>query len=463
MTLTQKKNKLLLTKDFDDKIAQRVRDNEKINFYCDKLPEWAIEGMYKKFAEKEAAVVAKQAAEALVIETQKEAEKQAIIARDRAILEEDQRITEDIETMMIRYGMLHFDKPLLDLEDEKLDHIFEQHRLDKLANSDADSESIRQKKRMRKQARAERAARRQKKTSMTSATLPSLTTSLSQAALASRNGGSGGGRSSRPGTSTMSRPSTAASQLSGVGETTLDLEVAPTADLQRLRRDLHRSRFGGTGGGGGGGGKGKGHSGVAHRHVDDPVVAFPGVDFQDTSDIRIIYGHHLRTLGALALASEMSQGACPFLEEFRLQNCDIRDDGFLRLIQGVRLGNVTSLRVLDLRGNHLTALSVDYYRDLCGYGIFNQMEELLLGNNNLGDDGVEAIIRVMLLGHLRSLIALHLQRNGITDKGFRALMTMLTNVHDRYCPQLDAVRLELNLVTPECKHSFAPMPSYVAV
>lgn len=433
-----------MTKDFEDQVAQRVKEEKQLNYYCDRLPEWAIEGIYKKFAEKEAAEASAKAAKDAADEAAEEAEKQATIRRDQAILDEDRLITEEVERMMLRYGMLHYDKPILELEDEKLEHIFEQNRVSKLT-ADRDEESIRRRKIMRNIARAERAARRSKKTT---SLLPPLT--LSQQSSTSRL------PNSRPGTSSASRPSTAGSGVGAGDNTTLDLEVSAKTNFDALRRDLHRSRFGG--------GKSKGKKKqVAHRQVEEPINAFPDIDFQETSDIRVVYGHHLHTLGALAFASELAQGACAFLEEFRFQNCDIRDAGFLRLIQGVRLGNLTSLRVLDLRGNHLTALSVDYFRDICVYGVFTNLEEMLLGNNQLGDSGVDAIIRVMLLGYFRSLYGLHLQRNSITDKGFRALITMVGNIHDRYCPQLETLRLELNLVSPECKHEFSPLPSYVSV
>lgn len=437
----QKKDKLQMTKDFDDKLAQRLKEERKINFYCNQLPEWAIEGIYKKFAkqeaEKQAAIAAKEEADF----QQREADKRAVIARDQAVLADDKQLTDQIEHMMLQYGMLHYDKPLFELEDEKIDHIFAQHRLET-----SDDESIKRKKQMRKLARAERAARRVKKNQQS--VLPSLT---------ANNASSRPGTSTQSGRATPSRPSTASSHISGVGETTLDLEVAPNADFDALKRELHRTRFGG--------GKGKGKKGnqAVHRQVEEIVPPFPDIDFQDTGDIRVVYGHHLKTLGALAFASELAQGACPFLEEFRFQACDIRDPGFLRLIQGVRLGNLTSLKVLDLRGNHLSALSIDYFRDICTYGIFNNLEEMLLGNNELGDAGVEAIIRVMLLGYFRSLYALHLQRNSITDKGFRALVTMIGNIHERYCPNLDALRLELNLVSPACKQAMSPLPSFVSV
>lgn len=422
-----------MTKDFDKKLAVRVKEEQKLNFYCHNLPEWAIEGIYKKFAEKEARERDIAAAKVEVAAKQDAAEKRAIIDRDCAILEEDLQITADIEQMMIRYGMLQFEKPILELEDQKVDHILEQHRLE---NDDAQELKRKRQKQMRKQARAERRVNKKKQS-----TLPSLQHPNSN--------------SVRPGTA--SRPSTANSVMSGVGETSLDLEVSRTANFNTLRRELHRSRFGGKGKSTYNGNR------AVQRQVEEPVNAFPDVNFQDTGDIRVVYGHHLKTLGALAFAGELAHGACPFLEELRFQQCDIRDPGFLRIIQGVRLGNITGLKILDLRGNHLSGLSIDYYRDICAFNVFNNVEEILLGNNELGDSGVEAIIRVVLLGHLRSLYTLHLQRNSITDKGFRSLMTMMVNIHDRYCPKLDALRLELNLVTPECKREFSPLPSFVSV
>lgn len=411
--------------------------------------------MYKEAAAKQAAEEKRRAHEAILLHQQEEAAKQAIIARDQAIFDEDKQITEQVEDIMVRYGMIHYDHPPLDAENARVEHILSQHRKQKKKQKKQQEKQQEKQEEQEGEEEMGGSRRRAVRISEDDSTLvhkdrlPSITSHSSR----------GGGRGSSP-----SRPSTSDSTASGsifsnTMNSVLDLTVSKSANLHVLQQELHRTRFKGTGYGK----NKKGGNAAVHRQVEEPANAFPDINFDDTGDIRIVRGHHLRTLGILAFASELARGACPFLEEAQLAHCDMRDQGVLRLFQGLRLGSITGMRVMDLRGNALSSLSLDYFRDICTYGIFANLEELNLSQNELGDAGIEAILRVLLLGHFMPLRSLVLQRNSITNQGFVALMTMMVNVHDRFCPHLSHLALGMNLVSAECKQRFSPLPDYVSV
>ena len=81
----------------------------------------------------EAVLVAKEKA--------KVARKQKLIEEDAAILEADKRMTAEIETMMVQYGMLEFEPDLNETDDQKLDAIFSRNRSMKaIANNNNNEE-----------------------------------------------------------------------------------------------------------------------------------------------------------------------------------------------------------------------------------------------------------------------------------------------------------------------------------
>lgn len=78
----------------------------------------------------EAAVVAKEKAKVL--------RKQKLIEEDAAILEADKRMTAEIETMMVQYGMVEYEPDLMETDDQKLDAIFSRNRSMKSSTNNND-------------------------------------------------------------------------------------------------------------------------------------------------------------------------------------------------------------------------------------------------------------------------------------------------------------------------------------
>ena len=77
--------------------------------------------------------------------------------------------------------------------------------------------------------------------------------------------------------------------------------------------------------------------------------------------------------------------------------------------------------------------------------------------------GAGTIAHMLAGGSLRNLQELRLQSNGITDVGFRKIVTILMSVHDTACPSLDRICLQGNRVSAKTKRSFRPYPLYICV
>lgn len=233
-------------------------------------------------------------------------------------------------------------------------------------------------------------------------------------------------------------------------ESRLDLRIDksnPELNLPALKTELRRHRF----------------NKIKKGPNNSNTTPFTGnIDFSDTGDIHKVRAYEILEVGALSFAAEISSGACPLMKQLSLLNCRVHDSGWARIALGMKLANLFTLQSLDLRGNCLTALSLDYYRDLCPSGIFSSLEVLDMSNNELGDAGIDALVRVITIGHLRSMVSISLQRNAISDRGFSKLCRLLYSVKDVQCPRLTHLGLELNLITAECKQMWAPIPTYIS-
>eukprot|EP01032_Pedospumella_encystans_P007540 gene7540-9037_t len=126
---------------FTADLKRRDLEAKKLHNYCENLSTWAIEGYERK--DREVVEVQRIADEAVLIakEKAKVARKQKLIEEDAAILEADKRMTAEIETMMVQYGMLEFEPDLNETDDQKLDAIFSRNRSMKaIANNNNNEE-----------------------------------------------------------------------------------------------------------------------------------------------------------------------------------------------------------------------------------------------------------------------------------------------------------------------------------
>jgi hypothetical protein len=114
-------------------------------------------------------------------------------------------------------------------------------------------------------------------------------------------------------------------------------------------------------------------------------------------------------------------------------------------------------------GNDLTPISLDFFRDACSNGMFKHLRLLDLRNNEMGDSCADAVTRLIIQGHLRSIHDVRLQGNKIHDLGFLKVVKVLTSVHEALCPDLRVISLEGNIVSPAARKQVAPLPGYVVV
>lgn len=245
---------------------------------------------------------------------------------------------------------------------------------------------------------------------------------------------------------------------------------------------------GGDGGGGGGvgsgvsGGLGKGGRGIGNKEGVMVISLLPDIDFslrkkivgpdyetcfdQDLSrDVtRRVVALKCRAIGergALCLGAELVRGACPQLELLDLTRCEVKSRGLGRILHGIRIGNLYNLRVLILRGNHITPLGLEYIKDLFDAHIVDQLQVLDLRDNELGDDGADTIMRMIMANYfLGDISELLLQNNGISDIGFRKLVKVLQSMQEAKFPTLQRLALEQNDITAACKRELYPLPDY---
>ena len=67
-------------------------------------------------------------------------------------------------------------------------------------------------------------------------------------------------------------------------------------------------------------------------------------------------------------ASELTRGACATLQTLVIKDCRVGSFGLGRILQGIKAGNLQSLRVLNFRGNFIRAEGIcDYDYDVYDY------------------------------------------------------------------------------------------------
>lgn len=102
-----------------------------MEFYCDSLQKWSIEG-FRRDEKASTENARKQEIARKQAENDKElAMRKSLIKNDAHIVQEDEKITQEVQRMMIRYGMVQYEKQPAVSEDEKIDELFKNLRADK--------------------------------------------------------------------------------------------------------------------------------------------------------------------------------------------------------------------------------------------------------------------------------------------------------------------------------------------
>ena len=183
-------------------------------------------------------------------------------------------------------------------------------------------------------------------------------------------------------------------------------------------------------------------------------------DLSKTSHVTELRCEGIGERGALSLAAELLRGATPALDLLDLSRCQIQTRGFGRLLHGIKLANLMSLRTFLLRGNDIGPRGVEYLKLTYSSGCMADLQVLDLRENELGDEGADTIMRMIILGYLRNLRQLHLQHNGIGDKGFVKLVKVLQSMQQDKMPRLQRLGMENNPISATAKRQYAPLAGY---
>lgn len=384
-----------------------------MQYYCENFPRWAIEGMNWHDQNKEEM---RREKEEMELKRQKELERQLREQRiedDRLLLEDDKRLTAEIESMMLKYGMIKYRGQTHFSEEETISNIFDRSK--KLRSRKGKS-----KKRV--------SMSREIDSKEELMTVPGEMMGISRQI------------SSLTGTSSFD----ADDDEAAVNRLVLRLDER-NVDLDELYRDLKKNK---------------------HRRGKGNKYRNPFVDkeqFFDTGDVTKVKGYKIKELGAMSFAVELSTGLCPLLEDVCLKDCEMRDEGFARVLQGIKSANLYTLRVLDVRGNFLSAKALNYIYEVSFSGVLSNLEVLNLANNEMGDEGIDGLVRLLLVKTLNNIKEIHLQRNRITDHGFQKIAKVMMAVHNEYSPKLCRLGLENNVISSFVKQEMAPIPYYFSL
>jgi len=165
--------------------------------------------------------------------------------------------------------------------------------------------------------------------------------------------------------------------------------------------------------------------------------------------------------GALCLAADFVRGACPQLVELDLSYCQIQTRGFMRLMHGIKIANLSGLTKLNVRGNDIGPRGAETLSNMLNLTIFENLAYIDLRDNELGDRGADIIIHMCLFGLLENVKEINLGNNLISDQGFEALVNVFSASQYEKCPKLQRLGLSGNHVKPETKKKLDPFPLYI--
>jgi Leucine Rich repeat len=166
--------------------------------------------------------------------------------------------------------------------------------------------------------------------------------------------------------------------------------------------------------------------------------------------------------GALSLALEFIKGATPRLMVLNLTNCRIKTRGLGRLLYGIKLGNLSSLRRLILKGNDIEPRGISLIQGVIASATFANLTSIDLRDNELGDVGLDLLMKMLAAGEVGGLNEIMLHRNGITDLGFTMFMKLIPRIKNTFFPNIVRISLDGNKITPAVKKQFKPYPNFIS-
>ena len=185
------------------------------------------------------------------------------------------------------------------------------------------------------------------------------------------------------------------------------------------------------------------------------------VNLMNLKFVKKLKGTRIGEKGALALAADLVRGACPQLNTLDLSYCEIQTRGFMRILHGIRIANLSGLTTLRMAGNELTPRALELLRTMLNLTIFENLSVFDFRHNELGDLGAELIGSMALFDQLENITELRLDNNMITDEGFKALVTIFSAIRDDKCPNLRILSIGQNKISPQIKAALDPLPDFI--
>lgn len=126
--------------------------------------------------------------------------------------------------------------------------------------------------------------------------------------------------------------------------------------------------------------------------------------------------------GLRQLSDALGRGSCPRLQVLKLAGCGMGVVGIDALAGALASGRVEELQHLDLSGNRLQPAALESLcrRPVVG-GHCTGLHDLLLADNEVGEQGATALAAAISTGGLSSLAHLDLSGNRIRGGGMKAL------------------------------------------
>ena len=110
--------------DFTKDLQKRDEEAKLINYYTKNLQKWAIEGFDRDDYNKEEQIRKENIKNENKKLEEEKLKKLKIIENDENLLKEDKKITSEVQTIMIKYGLVDYKKQIIRTEDDMINDIF---------------------------------------------------------------------------------------------------------------------------------------------------------------------------------------------------------------------------------------------------------------------------------------------------------------------------------------------------
>lgn len=442
----KKVEKQFLVEQFTSGLQQRERESAQLSFFSNDLVRWQIDGLDNLDAQEIENTRLTKLANEEALRIQRLQEREAMIALDKQQLLEDEQETSQIETMMIRYGMINYSRIPADNVNDMVSNILSLHRKKSMRNMKLNQSFMSQGNNTNKVSN--------KSVTFAGSSSPSHSPSRNQQQLSINTNNNDNNNEIDEGintwqtnNNTISNSNTPLSRSNQKDNTIVILSLKTNLDIKSLRNYFFKNQQ-------------KRTLGKEYSHP------FVNLNFQETGNCKILRteGPPIQDIGAFALSFEFIRGACPVIEQLLFKDCLMRNHGVIKIFQALKIGNIFTIKHLDFRGNYLNGPEVlNKLLEVSVTGVFTNLTILNLGNNELGDDGIRPLNQLIMNGIVGNIEQIHLQRNNITDIGFQKLIKLLISLQSVKCPQLIRLGLEKNLITGEAKRVFDPIPFYFSL